>query len=53
MTYNDFYNQIAIALECGNVARAGDLMLTAYAYLPEWEAEELEEDLTYDYYEFT
>lgn len=53
MTRDEFYNQIAIALETGNVALAGDRMLTAYAYLPEDVAEELEQELTNDYYQFT
>lgn len=53
MSYEDFYNKIAIALETGNKQRAADLMVEAYETLGAFEAEELEFELTLDYYQFT
>jgi hypothetical protein len=49
---NAFYNLIAIALETGNVERAGDHMRDAYEELGV-DAQKLERELTNDYYEFT
>lgn len=51
--YNAFYNLIAIALETGNVARAGDHMRDAYLELGVSDSARLERELTADYYAFT